>query len=359
MLLLILAAEIHKLFGQSTPGGLEFHFREVKATGKAQQEAVDNGQDPTRVPVGAQHRWNAIKAKAKGEKEAGEAKKTAPSTPATNRKRTANIKTKAATTGGRVRKRQRLEVGQDPAAIEGSDIDSLDADYDDLDVDTPSKHRSRADRNPAYAVNNSTTNSETDAPLANPKSYAARQAENQARARVDYPEYRAENLADFSGPGHIAPVAPHQNNGYDPRGAPPLPSHVPMQPPQHQSSFGGHGGTWSYDAGHPHSRPDPPAVASPGSDDDELMEIPANQFAPNADSGGHRQVHYQAQPVVKKDPFESSDASDFVDMTSVSRRNNQAWASDPRQVIYPYQDTQGHGTSYQHDRDDAYDDGEV
>lgn len=45
--------EIQKLFGESTPSGLEWQFREIKALGKAQQEAVANGENPAEVAVGA------------------------------------------------------------------------------------------------------------------------------------------------------------------------------------------------------------------------------------------------------------------------------------------------------------------
>ncbi|KAI0196528.1 hypothetical protein EV127DRAFT_494477 [Xylaria flabelliformis] len=41
--------EIQKLFGESTPKGIEWQFRDIKSLGKAQQEAVKKGENPALV----------------------------------------------------------------------------------------------------------------------------------------------------------------------------------------------------------------------------------------------------------------------------------------------------------------------
>lgn len=366
-----LILEIQKLFGESTAGGLEFHFREVKATGKAQQEAVDRGESPTRVPVGAENRWKKVKeanaaaknevldGKAKAMTPDGKAKKAGLSTPTTNRKRAIN--TKAATTGGRIRKRQALDDEQGRAAMELDDEDSPDDNYNELDLDTPSKPRPRSARNPAYTVNNSTTNSETDTPLPTPRPYAQRQAEAQARARVEYPEYQYQ--AEFSGDrqqiGYAPQLAPGQFAPYTTHGAPMPQAPVHMPPQQHHNIFGGEDAAWSFDVASSPSYCQPPLAATSG--DDDLVEISAHQFTPNADGVHHQQAHQLPQEAIKKDPFESDagNASDFLDLTSVSSPKKQGWGNTSRQVPYTYQDTQGFGTSYPHENDDAYGDGEV
>ncbi|TGJ86517.1 hypothetical protein E0Z10_g2227 [Xylaria hypoxylon] len=43
--------EIQKLFGESTPSGIEWQFREIKSLGKAQQEAVRKNENPATLPV--------------------------------------------------------------------------------------------------------------------------------------------------------------------------------------------------------------------------------------------------------------------------------------------------------------------
>ncbi|KAI0490902.1 hypothetical protein F4859DRAFT_520550 [Xylaria cf. heliscus] len=43
--------EIQKLFGESTPKGIEWQFRDIKSIGKAQQEAVKKGENPATVLV--------------------------------------------------------------------------------------------------------------------------------------------------------------------------------------------------------------------------------------------------------------------------------------------------------------------
>ncbi|KAI0403632.1 hypothetical protein F4802DRAFT_598830 [Xylaria palmicola] len=41
--------EIQKLFGESTPGGIEWRFRDIKSLGKAQKQAVQEGRNPATV----------------------------------------------------------------------------------------------------------------------------------------------------------------------------------------------------------------------------------------------------------------------------------------------------------------------
>lgn len=131
----------------------------MKATGRAQQAAVDSGSDPRNVRVGS---YRAQKATGGGG--------SAPSTPATSRKRNAFTKTTANTTGGRNRKRT---LDATPKAEVQSDVDSVEQDYDALDVgseleilpDTPSaRPRLRAAPPKDYAVNNSVHSESSDAP---------------------------------------------------------------------------------------------------------------------------------------------------------------------------------------------------
>ncbi|KAI1214883.1 uncharacterized protein F4807DRAFT_455335 [Annulohypoxylon truncatum] len=44
--------EIQKLFGESTVGGVEWQFREIKAVGRAQQQALEEGKNPAEVKIG-------------------------------------------------------------------------------------------------------------------------------------------------------------------------------------------------------------------------------------------------------------------------------------------------------------------
>ncbi|KAK9426514.1 hypothetical protein SUNI508_00041 [Seiridium unicorne] len=320
-------AEIQKLFGESTAGGLEFHFREVKATGKAQQDAVRNNKDPTEVPVGPQTRQIPKGAKAK-------VQKSAPTTPATVRKRAAPT-SGLATTGGRARKQPRHNAD----AVD-SDQNSPDEDYDVLDQDTPSKPKPRAARNPSYTVNNSTTNSEEDSPLAAPQSYARTQAENQARARA---EMQAEA---FQG----RPYGAHIDFAAD--AAPARGSYRTNSTAQHQSIFGGPNATWPNNTAGP---PNPTLAAAPAHDDDELMEINQVQFSAGdvSDNGNDNHNRPGDLSAIKSDPFET-DNSDFIDMT-LSNQDDQLWGNHPSSVTSSLQRNQGWGNFHT----DSYGDGEI
>ncbi|KAI0167123.1 hypothetical protein GGR52DRAFT_575085 [Hypoxylon sp. FL1284] len=43
--------KIHKLFGESTPGGISWQFRDIKALGREQERLVSEGEDPSKVQV--------------------------------------------------------------------------------------------------------------------------------------------------------------------------------------------------------------------------------------------------------------------------------------------------------------------
>ncbi|ETS80539.1 hypothetical protein PFICI_08068 [Pestalotiopsis fici W106-1] len=319
-------AEIQKLFGESTPAGLEFHFREVKAIGKAQQDAVSTGGDPTQVTVGTA---------AKGGKQ-GKAKtqRSAPSTPATSRKRQAPVNG-AATTGGRGRKQVKREPSLDDDIK--SDIDSPEENFDELDIQqTPSKFPSRAQRNPAYTVDNSTTNSDLDSPVFH-QPYAVTQAENQARAQAMY------KPDDFYG----KPGDAQGNNG----------------PTPHRSIFGGgDGATWSAGPSHP-------VAHTTEQSEDELMEIDGSQFSaarkttngpPKAATAKRAAATTpkQSKKAIKEDPFEDSttNTGDFLDLTSTpSKRGGLPLPSS----AYPSADQQDDWATSFDDQGDYYGDGEV
>lgn len=105
--------EIQKLFGESTPDGLEFQFRSIKKLGIAQKAAVEKGEDPSKLVVG-----NA-----------------GTGTPRANRVSTAS------TPGSRKRaapaKTPTSKRAQSKKAAADSDDESNDEDYDAKDVDTP------------------------------------------------------------------------------------------------------------------------------------------------------------------------------------------------------------------------------
>ncbi|KAI0157803.1 hypothetical protein GGR57DRAFT_500753 [Xylariaceae sp. FL1272] len=50
--LLLAEDEIHRLFGESTPNGIEWQFRDIKALAKAQKEAADKEEDVTALTIG-------------------------------------------------------------------------------------------------------------------------------------------------------------------------------------------------------------------------------------------------------------------------------------------------------------------
>ncbi|KAI0434516.1 hypothetical protein F5Y09DRAFT_233784 [Xylaria sp. FL1042] len=100
--------EIQKLFGESTPSGIEWQFRDIKNLGKAQQDAVKKGENPATLPVSG---TPAGRKKAAGANTPGSgATARTPGTGARGRKRTA------------------------PAALA-----PLDSDESDGDPETPTK----------------------------------------------------------------------------------------------------------------------------------------------------------------------------------------------------------------------------
>ncbi|KAF7525887.1 hypothetical protein G7054_g10941 [Neopestalotiopsis clavispora] len=315
-------AEIQKLFGESTPAGLEFHFREVKAIGKAQLDAVNNGGDPTQVTVGTA---------AKGGKQAkAKTQRSAPSTPATGRKRQAPING-AATTGGRGRKQVKREASLDDDLR--SDIDSPEENFDDLDIQqTPTKFPPRAERNPAYTVDDSTTNSDMNSPVFF-QSYAQTQAENQARAQ----------------------------GLYMPDGQPRIAQGNNAAPAAHQSIFSNGDGV----------NPVAPTVEQ---SEDEIMEIDGTQFTParkasngTPNTAGAKRAAAatattpkQRKPI-KADPFEDSTTNDgeVLDLTATPSKHRFL---PPPSSAYPSSDQQEAptwATSFDEHHEDYYGDGEV
>ncbi|KAJ1329499.1 hypothetical protein MN608_06235 [Microdochium nivale] len=124
---------IQKLFGESTPGGLEWQFRDVKRIGKAQKEAVANGQSPVGVV-------NGIVGKRGGSAvstPSGRASKHAPAP-------TPGSRASSSTLGGSARKRKAtVQKNHFEDSNEGSGDDS---DYSAKDVDleaTPSRKRTK------------------------------------------------------------------------------------------------------------------------------------------------------------------------------------------------------------------------
>ncbi|KAI1283649.1 hypothetical protein F5Y07DRAFT_394550 [Xylaria sp. FL0933] len=104
--------KIQKLFGESTPSGLEWQFRDIKSLGKAQQEAVKKGENPATLPVTGTP--------------SGRKKAAGANTPGSG----ATVRTPG--TGARGRKRAA------PAALAPLDSDSDTA----VDPETPSKRPS-------------------------------------------------------------------------------------------------------------------------------------------------------------------------------------------------------------------------
>lgn len=105
--------EIQKLFGESTPDGLEFQFRSIKKLGIAQKAAVEKGEDPSKLVVG-----NA------GTGTPRASRVSAAITPG-SRKRAATAKTPTS------------KRTQSKKAVGDSDDDSNEEDYDAKDVETP------------------------------------------------------------------------------------------------------------------------------------------------------------------------------------------------------------------------------
>ncbi|KAI0122889.1 hypothetical protein BJ170DRAFT_687600 [Xylariales sp. AK1849] len=246
--------EIQKLFGESTAAGLEFHFREVKATGKAQKALADKGEDTSKVAIhGPKARTsNAV-----------------PSTPG-SRKRAASTKTPAKTPStkgtGRSNKRQRVTVS--------GDENSVDEDYDQLDMGTPSRNRKNKipASNPAYTVNNSSTS-------------GAENSDVPARGNT-----RPENPSTLLfGNGVINTTV---------TGAP---------APERFMHSANNGST---------------TVAN---DDDEIMEIDGSQFSAKGTQQSQHSVPASApEQIIKLDPFDDEPEEGYLDLTSQPVWNGDA-----------------------------------
>ncbi|GAP84134.2 putative polarity defective- variant [Rosellinia necatrix] len=122
-------AEIQKLFGESTPAGIEWQFREIKNLGKAQQAAVDKGESPAGISVANTPSAGRGKGGA-GARTPGSAAAAAARTPGTG-----------ATTGKRHRMPATPAAGLPP--VDSSDDDD---DGDLVAIDTPSKRPSKKPR---------------------------------------------------------------------------------------------------------------------------------------------------------------------------------------------------------------------
>ncbi|KAI1410909.1 hypothetical protein F5Y13DRAFT_191739 [Hypoxylon sp. FL1857] len=106
-------AEIQKLFGESTAGGIEWQFRELKALGRAQQQALDDDKSPADVKVGGPSK---VKASA-----------STTSTPTSSK--TARVSASAASK--RKRGGKKITMSQ-----EGSDDQGVESDYDAKDINS-------------------------------------------------------------------------------------------------------------------------------------------------------------------------------------------------------------------------------
>jgi hypothetical protein len=150
-------AEIQKLFGESTASGIEWQFREIKNLGKAQKEAVKNGQNPAALPV------VGTPSAGRGRRGGGAGART-PGSGATAK--TPGTGTTTTTTAG---KRGR----KTPLAL--PPIDSSDDDSSDVEIETPSNRASKRPRNTAdmasankkangYTTSSTTTTTATTTP---------------------------------------------------------------------------------------------------------------------------------------------------------------------------------------------------
>ncbi|KAK4239655.1 hypothetical protein C8A03DRAFT_32257 [Achaetomium macrosporum] len=124
------ATDIHKLFGESTPDGVNWQMRGVKQGAKVLQAARDNGEDPVAA-------FNEFLNKNDGNRGAG--------TPATPKHRTPSLTKRARSAGktptsgsGTTPASKRRKSAIVPQGEWGDDEDSPEVDYDELDT-TPTK----------------------------------------------------------------------------------------------------------------------------------------------------------------------------------------------------------------------------
>ncbi|KAH8164396.1 hypothetical protein CIB48_g3828 [Xylaria polymorpha] len=148
-------AEIQKLFGESTPKGIEWQFRDIKSLGKAQQEAVKKGDNPAKVTVAG--------------------------TPSANRSRgiaatPGSVRTPGTGTRGRKRKSPPGSVATTLPPVDSSDDNNNnngagDNDANDSDfgsIDTPSKRPSKRAATASARKASTTTTMTTPTPAPAP-----------------------------------------------------------------------------------------------------------------------------------------------------------------------------------------------
>lgn len=135
---LVLFVAIQKLFGESTPAGLEWQFRDIKKLGKAQQAAVAKGESPINVMgdvMGKRSTGSAYSTPS------GRASKHAPAPTPGSR-----ASTMTATPGGGASRKRKQTVAPKYADLDSNEVSDDDSDYDSKDTElesTPSRKRNR------------------------------------------------------------------------------------------------------------------------------------------------------------------------------------------------------------------------
>lgn len=109
--------EIQKLFGESTAGGIEWQFRELKTLGRLQQEALDEGKNPADVKVGVSK---------------GRGSASVKSTPTTSK----TVRGSTSATSKRKRGGKKVTMSE-----EGSDDQGADSDYDAKDIHSDDEYQ--------------------------------------------------------------------------------------------------------------------------------------------------------------------------------------------------------------------------
>ncbi|KAI8630146.1 hypothetical protein F5Y19DRAFT_474533 [Xylariaceae sp. FL1651] len=111
--------EIQKLFGESTPQGIEWRFREIKSLGKAQKEAVAKNENPAALQVAS------TPSAGRGRAATGTPGSRAPETPGSGTR----------TPAARGRKRKEVPVARGSDSDDDDDDNTADGDVEE----TPSK----------------------------------------------------------------------------------------------------------------------------------------------------------------------------------------------------------------------------
>ncbi|KAI1733712.1 hypothetical protein F4680DRAFT_454678 [Xylaria scruposa] len=136
--------EIQKLFGESTPGGIEWQFGGIKRLGKAQQEAVKKGENPATLTI------------------------QAPGTPSAGRGRGRPPTTRTPGTGtGRKRKTMANLLPLD-SSDENGGADDNDSDFVETPSNRPSKRAATASANKKSGSQSTPTASPANAVTGNP-----------------------------------------------------------------------------------------------------------------------------------------------------------------------------------------------